>query len=49
MIDVPELQTALRGMGIMYTVPDTKLLITSLGANIYDDEEPKASQVCTSL
>ncbi len=44
MIDVPELQSALRGMGIMYTVPDTKLLINSLGANVYDEEAPKASQ-----
>ena len=31
-------------MGIFYTVPDTKLLITSLGANVYDGEAPMASQ-----
>ncbi len=44
-IDVGELQRALRGMGILYTVPDTKLLINSLGGAIYDEEAPKASQV----
>jgi hypothetical protein len=49
MIDIGELQSALRGMGIMFTIPDTKLLMNSLGVPVVvRDGVPMVSQVGSS-
>ena len=46
MIDIGELQSALRGMGIMFTIPDTKLLMNSLGVPVVvQGGVPMVSQV----
>ncbi len=44
MLDVKELQLALRYMGILFTIPDTQNLVSALGAHINVTAE-RASQV----